>query len=254
MDATSLLARVIDLAPTTDPAGALALGESEWPQMEARAATAEDAESCRLLSLSGAETRDHAAADRWRDRARTRAEAVGWPELVAALDMSEAFRTLSVHNDDYRRGRTLDVIEGSTEAVDLIRRLGPVAEGPDSGIRVSRQSPSVALIRRFVLEKTGSFQLALRQWDEAAESFAGAVRAAEGPRGLLKSRGGLALADYSRAREAGDHQGMAAATEATESVAAESLTHGEGDVESTARHNAAVMARGGGDLLLYEIL
>lgn len=254
VEAKALLARIIELAPTMDPAGALALGESEWPEMGGRAATPEDAETCRLLSISAAEVGEYTAADEWRDRARTRGEAVGWPELIAALDMSQAFKLLSAYNDDYRRGKTLDVIEGSAAAVELIQSLESVAEGPDSGLRVSRQSPSVALIRRFVWEKSGSFQLAMKQWDEAAESFAKAVEAAESTRGLLKSRGGLALANYCRALNAGDQQVVTAALDETRTVAAEASRSGEGDVESIARHNAEVMDRRGGDVLLYEIL
>ena len=254
MDAKELLTQIVDLAPAKDPVSALALGETEWPEMEARAATPEDAETCRLLSISGSEVGEYAVADLWRERARALGEAVGWPELVAALDMSLAFKALSIRNDDYSRGKTLDVIDGSPEALKLIRKLEPVLNGPDSGIRVSRQSPSVALVRRFVLEKSGSFQLALRQWDEAAQSFAKAISAAESPRGLLKSRGGLALANYSRALYASQQDGIAAALAETETVAAEAALLGEGDVASTALHNSEVMARRRKDLLLYEIL
>lgn len=254
MDAKALLARIIELAPTKDPVSALALGETEWPEMAARTATPEDAETCRLLSISGSEIGDYAVADLWRNRARVLGEAVGWPELIAALDMSQAFRALSVRNDSFCRGKSLDVIEGSSDAVVLIKKLAPVADGPDSGIRVSRQSPSPALIRRFVLEKTGSFQLALKQWDEAAESFTRAIDAAEGPRGLLKSRGGLALANYCRGLQARAQDAISAALTETESVAAEATARDQGDIAVNAQHNAEVMARRGQDLLLYEIL
>jgi hypothetical protein len=256
MDAEELLAHVYELAPTKDPAAALALGADQWDAMSTRPANPEDAETCRLLAISGAETGEYSVADRWRDRARALGEKVGWPELIAALDMSEAFKALSIRNGDYHRGKTLDVIDGSPEAVELISTLSRVANGPESGIRVSDRSPSVALIRRFVLEKTGSFQLALGQWDLAAVSFAQAVKFAESPRGLLKSRGGLALAVYSRAMDTpnDDSDSLATALAETRSIADEAGTMGEDDVASTAGHNANVMARSGRDLLLYEIL
>lgn len=252
----TLLAEIVELAPTKDPVRALELGDAEWPAMESRGATPEDAEICRLLAVSAGEVGDYPAAERWRQRSRVRGEAVGWPELVAALDMQLAFKALSIRNNDYANGKTLDVIEGSTEAVELIQRLAPVADGPDSGIRVSAQSPSVALIRRFILDKTGAFQLALGQWPEAAASFTKAIAGAEGARGRLKSRGGLWLALYSGAMDAGDDGAAEEAHVATRAVAIEATENGPRteDVAITAHHNVEVMSRRGRDLLLYEVL
>ena len=255
MDAHTLCSKVVELAPTHDPARAFALGEAEWPEMQTREATAADAEVCRLISLSASVLGDYEAADLWRERARVRGEAVGWPEMIAALNMSEAFKALSVRNDDYIAGRTLDVIQGSPEALEAMRRLEAVAESGGSGIRVSAQSPSVELIRRFVFEKTGSFQLALRQYDAAVESFAKAVAVAEDPRGLLKTRAGLALALYCRALGVSDSGTVESAIAETQSVAAEAAELSRNaDVAETALHNAETMSRQGRDLLLYEIL
>ena len=254
MNEKTLLEAIYELAPTNDPRAALAIGEDERSAMDARPATAEDAETCRLLSISAAEIGDFAAGDAWRERARILAEQIPWPELVAALDMSTAFKMLAERNDDYPHGRTLDRIEGSLEAVELMRTLDGVADGPDSGIRVTPKNPTPALIRRFVLEKTGSFQLALKQWEAAAESFELAIAAAESERGRLKTRAGLALARYSAAIEAADRSAIEIALAETLAIADAADGIDERDVASTARDNAEVMTRGGGDLLLYEIL
>lgn len=256
MDPKQLLAALFELAPTTNPRAGLALGEVEWPAIDAREPNAEDAETCRLVSLCGTELGEYRVADLWRDRSRARAVAIGWHELTAALDMSGAFKALSRRNDDYSRGRTLDVIEGSPEALELLRVLEPVADGPDSGFSVTPRSPSRALIRRFVLEKRGSFQLALKDWGGAAASFTAAIAAAESPRGLAKSRGGLSLAEYGRALDAGDESGvddaLALARHVTEEAAA--LGASDKDIADASAHNAEVMARRGRDLLLYELL
>lgn len=255
MDQKELLAALFELAPTNDPRSGLALGDAEWPAIEARPANAEDAETCRLVSLCATELAEYRRADLWRERSRTRAQALGWQELVAALDMSKSFIALSRRNDDYSRGRTLDVIDGSPEAVALIGELQPVADGPDSGISVTPRSPSRALIRRFVVEKRGSFQLAMKDWEGAAASFTAAIDAAEGPRGRMKARAGLALADYSRGLEVDDDAAQDEALAVTREVAAvASASEGDGDIAAAARHNAEVMERRGRDLLLYEML
>src|SRR4051794_4619643 len=115
MDENALLLAIYELAPAKDPRAALAIGEREWTAMDARPPSAEDAETCRLLSISASEIGEFAAADIWRDRARVRAEQLPWPELVAALDLSSAFKVLAARNDDYRHGRTLDVLVGAPE-------------------------------------------------------------------------------------------------------------------------------------------
>ena len=130
-----------------------------------------------------------------------------------------------------------------------------MADGPDSGIVVTPRSPTTALIRRFVLEKTGSFQLAMKDIDAAAASFEAAIEHAEGTRGVLKSRGGLALANYLRALDADDTATAAAAAAETSTVLGEFIAADEdARTVAIARHNAAGMQRGGRDLLLYEVL
>lgn len=253
MNPKELLDAVFELAPTADPAAALALGDEHWPEIAARDFNAEDAETCRLLSISAAELSDYAVAAQWRRRALIRAAFLGWGEMVAALVMADAFIALSKRNDDYKRGRTLDLIEGEAESVQIIKDLEPFTLEPGSGISVTPKSPNPALLRRFVLEKSGSFQAALRAWDDAIDSFTRAVDGAEGPRGRLKARGGLALAKYGKTFDAGTTADPAVIAE-TKAVQTEAEAIGEGDIAKTAAHNADVMSRGGGELLLYEIL
>lgn len=254
MDEKALLATIFDVAKD-DPADVLALGNAHWQEIAARPPTPEDAETCRLIGISAAEVEAFDAGALWRTRAHAIASQIPWPELIAAINISEAFSRLARRNDNYPRGRTLDVIEGSPEAIEIVLSLRAVADGPDSGIVVTPRSPTIALIKRFVLEKTGSFQLALKDIDGAAASFEAAVEHAEGTRGVLKSRGGLALASYLRALNADDATTAAAATAETRAVLGELIAADE-DARTIeiARHNAAVMRRGSRDLLLYEIL
>lgn len=254
MDEKALLAAVFDLSKD-EPASALSLGEAHWHEMESRAPTPEDAESCRLLAFSAVRLEEHPDGALWRSRARRIATAIPWPELIAVLDMSEAFIQMAVINEDYPLGRTLDVIKGFPGSIEILQRLHAVADGPESGIVVTPRSPTTALIRRFVLEKTGSFQLAAGQTDAAATSFAAALEHAEGARGALKARGGLALADYLRSLDADDLGSALAAARETRTVLEELVALGEDeDTISVARHNAEVMERRGRDLLLYEVL
>ena len=253
MDEKTLLTTVYNLAGSA-PGQALQLANTDWPEIASRSPTPEDAETCRLAAVSAAQIEAYDTAALWRTRARSIAVAVPWPELIAAVDMAEAFVILARRNDDYARGRTLDVLEGSTEAIAIIQSLAPVADGADSNIRVTPKSPSAALIRRFILEKTASLQLAAGQWDAASANFAKAVALAESERGVLKSRGGLAIANYSRGLELENMEATSSSLAETRAVASEADSSKESDFAATARHNAVVMARGGSELLLYEIL
>lgn len=252
MDQNDLLAAIFEDAPARHPQRALDLGAAAWPSMQVRPPSAEDAESCRLLSLCAAELRAWGLAAVWRRRALTRASLVGWHEAVAALLMAEAFIALSRRNEDYARGRTLDVIEGEPQALEILQELEPFMGVPSSGISVTPKSPSPALIRRFLSEKRGSFQLAMHDWSSAEESFARAVDAAEGVRGELKARGGLALARYMIALD--DGSPTTAFAEETRAVRRRAEEIDEADVAGIAEHNARVMDGAGRDLLLYEIL
>lgn len=254
MDEKGLLAAIYEFAPTNDPYEALAIGAAEWSGMESRPANPEDAESCRLLMVSAAGLQEFNLARVWRSRARSIGERIPWPEMIAALNMSEAFAALSIRNDDYSRGRTLDLIEGSPEAVEIIQALANIAEGPGTGIHVTPRSPTIQLIRRFLFEKAGSFQLALGDDDSAAESFRQAAAAAEGPRGSMKTHGGLAIANYRRGLGSDDETAVEQAFRDTRDIERRADDAGETDVAATAAHNGAVMGRRGQDLLLYEIL
>lgn len=254
MNERELLDRVFELAPTADPRAALALGEQEAMALEARPAYAEDAETCRLLSIAAAAVGEYAVGAAWRRRALLRGALIGWTEMVAALVMSDAFIALSKRNDDYSIGKTLDSIQGEPESLRILAELEPFTVEPGSGISVTAKSPSPALIRRFVLEKRGSFQLALGDFAAAAESYTAAEAAAENARGKLKSHAGLALAQYLIATEGGDRGAADSALAETAAVESRAMEIREPDVASTARHNVDVMRRGGRDLLLYEIL
>lgn len=254
MDAQELLGAVFEIAPTNDPKAALALGEQHLEEIEARPANAADAETCRLLSISAAEIADYALAATWRRRALLRGSLVGWTEMVAACVMSEAFIAMSKRNDDYAAGKTLDVIQGEPESLRILVDLEPFTHEPGSGISATAKSPSPALIRRFVLEKRGSFQLALGDYQAAVDSYVAAESAAKDARGRVKSRAGLALARYLVALEVGDVGAAASALADTEAYIGEAESIHELDVAATARHNAEVMRKSGRETLLYEIL
>ena len=132
--------------------------------------------------------------------------------------------------------------------------MAAIAEGPGTGIQVTPRSPSIQLIRRFLFEKAGSFQLALGDDDSAAESFRQATAAAEGPRGSMKAHGGLAIANYRRGLVADDETAVEQAFRDTRNIERLADDSGESDVAAIAAHNGAVMGRRGQDLLLYEIL
>jgi len=169
--------------------------------------------------------------------------------MVAACVMSEAFILLSRRNDDYSAGKTLDVIQGEPESLRILADLEPFTLEPGSGISVTAKSPSPALIRRFVLEKRGSFQLALGEYQAAVDSYVAAGAAAENARGRVKTQAGLALARYLVALEQGDLDALATALRETESLIGEAESIRESDVATTARYNAEVMSRSGRDLL-----
>ena len=252
MSAVDLNRQIAILAPSVDPKAALRLGETYSAEITARDPNPHDAESCRLLSLAATEQDppDFALATQWRDRALDLFTRIGWYEGIAAVLMAKAFIALAKRNDDFPRGKTLDVIEGSEDAVDLMDEILPFLQRDPTGITVGELSPSHAVLSRWYHEKRGFFLLALDRVGEARESYELAAEAAAGnPRGTVKVRLGRALVDY----VAGSHD--TALPDTRNAVDdARRLGPGSQDLVEYGERNIAVMEEDGHDLRPYEIL
>lgn len=85
--------------------------------------------------------------------------------------MGRAFTALSLANDDYVQGKSLDVIRGSQAALDLLDELGLFLRAAPSGISVGPRSPSRSVLARFLHEKRGFLLLALGRLNEARASY-----------------------------------------------------------------------------------
>ena len=228
-----------------DAEALVAAVDAQWPAMSRRAPTPEDAETCRLTMLAALQVPELAAeAAVWRARALSRATVVGWTECVAALAMGEAFRMLAVANEDFPRGRTLDVIKPVPAAVAALEELSVYLTAPDSGIRLGPMAPTRAVVERFLHEKGGFLRLVQGDIAGARSSYAAAAQAAAGqPRGEVKVALGAALVEY--VAGAGDPEPTRQLLPSAEQWP---------DLATTARHNVAVMEAGGDDVLGYEIL
>lgn len=249
-EAEDLYRQIADLAPSADPAGALSLGNAHWTELAARDPNPHDAETCRLLSLAAIEqdSPDFVTAEVWRTRALARFTLTGWHEGVAAVVMGRAFTALSLANDDYVQGKSLDVVRGSQAALDLLDELGLFLRAAPSGISVGPRSPSRSVLARFLHEKRGFLLLTLGRLDEARASYEKAAVVAEGnPRGTVKVRLGRALVDYLAGARS---TALAETTAAVE----EAVSLREEDLIEIGEHNIVVMKRGGSDLHPYEIL
>ncbi|WP_457099651.1 hypothetical protein [Microbacterium sp. P5_E9] len=243
---------VADLAPSVDPARALSIAVAAWDEMKARAADPHDAETCRLLALAAIDLPepDFALAEIWRTRALTRFALTGWHEGVGVLQMSRAFIALARANDDYARGRTLDLIEGASETLVIMEELALFVRSAPSGITVGPQSPSTSLLARMLHEKGGFFLLTLRRLTDARESYDRAIAVsveAGSLRGETKSRMGAALVDCFQ----GDRD---RAIQSTEDGVAVSADAGFPDLVAIGKHNLAAMRRGEMGLRPYEFL
>lgn len=251
---SELFGQVFDLAPSRNPSAALALGAEQWTWMAARPATAEDAETCRLLSLAALEpdVDDPVMMVTWRSRALTRFALLGWHEGIAALLMGDAFRALSIVNDAYPDGKTLDKVTGSRDAISIIEQIEPFSHDPGSGISAGTRSPSPALVRRWLYEKRGFFRMAAGDFEGAGEDYDRALMESQGSlRGQIKVRLGRVLSDYLAAHSEGvDGEPFAAATAELRSQ----LEQGDGDLLRASAHNIEVMRRGGKDVMPYEYL
>lgn len=248
--AEQLYLAVAELAPSVNPRAALALGRDHWDELSARDPNPHDAETCRLLSLASIEQAkpDFPMAELWRMRALARFALTGWHEGVAAIAMGRAFTALSTQNNDYSLGKTLDVIEGSQTALELLEDLELFLRVPPSGITVGPRSPSQTVLRRFLHEKRGFLLLALGRVQEATASYDQAEICSRGnPRGEVKVQLGRALVVYM----AGD---VARALMDTREALGKACELREADLVKIGGYNIAVMERSGRDLRPYEIL
>ncbi len=253
-----LLARVLELAPDKDPGAAVQLGEQEWPAIQSRPVNRYDAEACRLLALASATHGRYDLAAVWRARALIRFSELGWSDGVATIILGEALANLSRHNDDYARGRTLDVIENSPASLGILETIEHLAQPgrtiPDDQ-RLSNWSPSPDLTARMYWEKKGFFELLEGQWDAARSSYAKAQAVARPGRGASKVHGAIVAVEYLSALAGVPHRGdLESLIEEQEAVVAEITAVSDPDIEKAAVHNLEVMRRGGRDLLPYEIL
>ena len=240
-----------------DPRTALRTGEEQAEAIGARAPLAEDGETCRLLVIAAANLQDQHGADAWRARSRRIADSIPWPELGAALDMSESLRDLAIANGGTTNGKGLDELVGTPEALAILDRMLPVVRGVDSGIgeTLPNAAPTRARCRRWYYENRGTHLLTLGRYEAASAEFAtAAVEAALDPRGNLKSQAGGALADYLLALDSADAAGIDAAVDNTDAIAqsARALPNGA-DLAESALRNAAVMRARGRGLTIYAI-
>lgn len=249
MHEDALHARIYDLLDAT-PSAAIELGDQQWPTIRARTANKYDAETCRLLSLAalGLPEPNWTLAELYRCRALARFALIGWSEGVAAVMMGTAFAILGDANQGYSRGRSLDVIVGSPEALAVFDELEPFTTGPGSGISVGDRSPTPSLIERFLHEKRGFMLLTLREFDAARASYEKAARVAVGSaRGALRVRLGALLVDYVAGSSAGAVSAQADLVEAAAEL-------GHRDLLTLSQHNLSVMSEGGANVLSYEML
>lgn len=256
--AADLLLRMTGVFASEDGMGtstgaAAKVADDAWPAMQQREPSIADAEACRIAQLSSAMAENHTATRLWRARSLARAVAVGWREGVAALIMSDAFTLLAQANDDYARGRTIDVMQPAPAARGVIEAvLTALPNDQDASEPPARTAPSLRSMRRMVEEKTGFLLLLEGAHAQARDAYARAAHWAEGrERDELKVALGAALVDYLDPR---DDDEAADARVRTKSLAGRATAADIADLSATATHNAAVMAEGGKALRPYEIL
>lgn len=242
----------VDAHTSAGAARLRALVDSEWPRVKEREANAEDAEVCRLAMLAAAHVQDYGAVRLWRARALARFAAIGWVEGTASIIMGEAFMELARVNDDYSRGRTLNLIQPSSVALGVLGELERFTVGQGSGFQLGPSSPSQAVLKRLYHEKRGFLLLLGGAYHEAGASYDRAYDAAgTHQRGQVKVRLGRFLVDY-LAADNSDARGRIA--QQTDLLRQEALGASSLDVAETAAANVQVMRRGGSELLPYEIL
>ncbi|MBE2318339.1 hypothetical protein DVA67_020325 [Solirubrobacter sp. CPCC 204708] len=246
LTAAELYAKAAELF-RDDQEALLELMHAQLESIEAREPNGHDAESCRLAMLAAAPV--GAQVGLWRARALARFGSVGWLEGVAMMIMSDAFRQLSVVNDDYVRGRTLDRMQMSEEALQMLRELRHFTAGE----RRFDFGPTPALVARVLPEKSGFMLTVAGRLDEARASYERALAETKGDeRGTIKVQAGLEVVGYLQALADGAQTEPFAT--ATADLAERAAAAGQPDIARDAAHNAEVMRHRGRDLAPYEIL
>jgi hypothetical protein len=230
----------------------------EWPAMESRRATPEDAETCRLAMLAAMALSWHSINILWQARAYVKFLALDWREGVASVVMTNAFRLLAIANDNYPQGRSYDVLHPAPEAVKVLEALRPFAIGPGSGFDVG---PTPALVARFIDEKSGFLLTLEKRWDEAEAAYDRALAqvaadpdASGDPHGKLRVQLGRELVRYLRESASGGDGRAAAAATAQLVKDNEELLKGHHRLSEIAGGNASRMLSGRADVLPYELL
>lgn len=244
------------LAHTADGAERLVrLADEQWPRLASRASTPQDAEMCRLTMLALVQQQAFAVARIWRARSMARFAQLGWVEGVGILLMGDAFVELARANDDYRAGRTLDVLRSSATALAVIDEVERIAYGEPSGFGLGPGSPTQPVLRRLAHEKRGFLLLIAGDLEAARTSYDRAYEAAgTHPRGRVKVTLGRLLVDYVAAADAADPTARLQLADDTERWGREAGAVGAADIAEVAEANAPVMRAGDRALLGYEIL
>lgn len=234
-------------------AQALALVTERWPEIAARPTlTAEDGEVCRQAYLAAKRLGFHEDALLWKVRALSRFAAVGWGVGAAAILMTEVHRLLARANDDYAAGKTLDLLQPSPHAAEVLEELRPFT-GADAADPRFDFGPTPTLIARFYHERRGILATIEGRYSDAEEAYAVAADAAANePRGAIKVDGNRALAQYLAALDAGSE--IEAQQERTRRVLSIATERELDDLAAWASHNVAAMERRSRAVLLYEML
>lgn len=237
----------------SDPASVLAEVAQEWESIgHNRPPHAEDAEVCRQAMLAATSLGQPADARIWRMRALSRFVAVGWGVGAAAVLMTQMHEALSLANEGYVRGTTIDVLVPSDEAMAVLRELEPFAT-PDADDPRFDFGPTARLIARFVVEKQAMLHTIAGDYAAAERGYSAAAElAVDEPRGALKIRGGRLLVRYLDALDKGadTEQFSNLANElASEAAASDQL-----DIVAWASHNVSAMSVRSKSVQLYEML
>lgn len=240
--------RLVQSGETQKLEEALRFAAARWREQEALPASVDDAEACRLLMLAATRLESWEEQVTWRARAMTRYTLLGWWEGIATLTMGEAFRALAIANEEYARGKTLNVIVGSPAAVSIIGELEFFLTLPGSGRTAGGLSPNPRLLRRFLFEKRAFFRLVDRDVHGARADYERALAENEGLRGRIKVGLGLVLVDLLDGTV-----DAAVAASATEALAAQ-LDEEHGDLLEISAHNVETLRQGSPAVRAYEYL
>jgi hypothetical protein len=266
-EAERLLSEVQELLDTARERKLLRLVDERWPEVQARAACREDAETCRLAMIAAYQLAEEEAAklpkndrrearriDRyhsaavWRVRSLARAAGCGWIDGVMAIVMSEALRLQSGANgNEYRPGDDGYVVR--EEAFAILAEMEPyVGSATSEGI----YKPCPSFTGRQLHEKRAFLEATRGRWAEAVDGYERALKyVASDRRGLVKVALNLSQAQYLRTQDAARRGEEAERTFELAGRAAEERQH---EIAQKAFENARRMEAGDDRLLIYEVL